>query len=60
MSSNVAKRSSNRITIDAASPPGAVEIARHGDGVWLTLGTAAASRLAHDPHALRFDYGTRE
>jgi hypothetical protein len=28
--------------------------------VWLTLGTAAAARLAHDPHALRFRYGTME
>jgi hypothetical protein len=55
-----AKGSSNRITIDAVSPPGMVEIARHGNGVWLTLGTAAAARLAHDPHALRFRYGTTE
>lgn len=49
--------SSNLITIDAASPPGTVTIARHGNGVRLTLGTAAATRLAHDPQALRFHYG---
>ncbi len=50
--------SSNRITIDGASPPGTVTIVRRGNGVWLTLGTAAAARLAQEPHALRFQYGT--
>ena len=50
--------SPNRISIDATAPAGTVRIARHGNGVWLTLGTAAAARLAQDPHALRFHFGT--
>ncbi|MGH3051275.1 MAG: hypothetical protein ACRDLK_14055, partial [Gaiellaceae bacterium] len=50
--------SPNRITVDAASPPRTVKVVRHGNGVWLTLGTAVAARLVQAPHALRFQYGT--
>lgn len=53
-----ASSNANRITIDASAPAGAVEIVRHGNGVWLTLGASVAARLARDPHALRHRFGT--
>ena len=46
----------SRIVIGGALAPGAVHIAKHGDGYELDLGTAVARRLAHDPAALRYRF----
>jgi Domain of unknown function (DUF4430) len=46
----------NYIVIGGKLPPQTVRIKRFRNGALLELGTAAAERLAHNPHALRFRY----
>jgi len=46
----------NYIVIGGKLPPQAVHIERFRNGARLELGTAAARRLAVDPHALRYRY----
>jgi len=46
----------NYIVIGGKLPPQAVHIERFRNGARLELGTAAAQRLAADPHALRYRY----
>jgi Domain of unknown function (DUF4430) len=46
----------NFIVIGGKLPPESAHIERFRSGVLLQLGTAAAKRLARDPHALRFHY----
>ena len=46
----------NAIVIDASLPPDAVHISRDNGGYRLELGVAIATRLAHDPTALRYRF----
>ena len=46
----------NYIVIGGKLPPQTARIKRFRNGVLLELGTAAAKRLASDPHALRYRY----
>jgi hypothetical protein len=48
----------NYVVIGGALPPGTARIRRFRQGALLELGTAAARRLAADPTALRYRYGT--
>jgi hypothetical protein len=48
----------NSIVIGASFPTDSARIHRSTHGVLLELGVAAARRLAADPHAFRYHYGT--
>lgn len=49
-------RGPNVIVIDPGAAPGSAHASRSGSVVRLVLGTRAATRLAADPHALRYRY----